>query len=227
MNLSSFLAGIRAQLPILLGVAPFGMIYGALARNAGLPPDIAQAMSAIVFAGSSQFIGTTLFKDTAPFLVIVVTTFVVNLRHALYSASIAPYVEKLSLRWKILFSYLLTDEAYAVGILHYQTNTTHASHYYYLGSALALWTTWQLTTALGVIFGAQIPPQWGLDFALPLTFIAIVIPALRDRPSAIAAVVAAVIALAAHDLPYKLGLIVAALGGIGAGLLTEKFLKEK
>lgn len=231
MNLSSFFSGIRAQLPILLGVAPFGMIYGVLARSAGLPPEIAQAMSSIVFAGSSQFIGTTLFRESAPFVVIVLTTFVVNLRHALYSASLAPYVESLSLRWKILMAYLLTDEGYAVGIARYQqlpsNENVGSSHYYYLGSAMALWTTWQISTAIGVFFGAQVPASWGLDFALPITFIAIMIPALADRPSALAAAVAAVVALAAHDLNYKLGLIIAAMSGIIAGLIAERFTKHR
>jgi 4-azaleucine resistance transporter AzlC len=211
------------------------MIYGALARGAGLPPDIAQAMSSVVFAGSSQFIATTLFRESAPFIVIVLTTFVVNLRHALYSASLAPYVASLSLRWKLLISYLLTDEGYAVGIIRYRESPSlqqesesrmrdESNHYFYLGSALALWTTWQLSTALGVFFGAQVPASWGLDFALPITFIAIVIPALSDRPSSLAAVVAAVVALAAHDLSYKLGLIIAALSGITAGLIAERFM---
>lgn len=228
MNRSSFLSGIRAQLPILLGVAPFGMIYGVLARSAGLPPEIAQAMSSIVFAGSSQFIGTTLFRESAPFVVIVLTTFVVNLRHALYSASLAPYVESLSLRWKILIAYLLTDEGYAVGIARYQQLPFAGSpHYYYLGSAMALWVTWQLSTAIGVFFGAQVPASWGLDFALPITFIAIMIPVLADRPSALAAAVAAVVALAAHDLNYKIGLIIAALSGIVAGLIAERFTKHR
>ena len=232
MNHSSFLSGIRAQLPILLGVAPFGMIYGVLARSAGLPPEIAQAMSSIVFAGSSQFIGTTLFRESAPFIVIVLTTFVVNLRHALYSASLAPYVESLPLRWKILIAYLLTDEGYAVGIVRYQQLERsevkeNSGHFYYLGGALALWTTWQLSTAIGVFFGAQVPASWGLDFALPITFIAIMIPALADRPSALAAVVAAVVALAAHDLNYKLGLIIAALSGIVAGLMAERFTPHR
>jgi 4-azaleucine resistance transporter AzlC len=232
MNLSSFFSGIRAQLPILLGVAPFGMIYGVLARSAGLPPEIAQAMSSIVFAGSSQFIGTTLFRESAPFVVIVLTTFVVNLRHALYSASLAPYVESLSLRWKFLAAYLLTDEGYAVGIVRYQQRERsgereYSDHFYYLGSALALWTTWQLSTAIGVFFGAQVPASWGLDFALPITFIAIMIPALADRPSALAAVVAALVALAAHDLNFKMGLIIAAFSGIIAGLIAERFTKHR
>ena len=233
MNRSEFLAGVRAQLPILLGVAPFGMIYGVLAMGAGLPSSAAQAMSSVVFAGSSQFIGANLFAASAPFLVIVVTTFVVNLRHALYSASIAPYLERLPLRWKFLFAYLLTDEAYAVAIIRYrrdpplpvgeESRVREKSHHsYYLGTALALWTTWQLSTAIGIFFGAQVPASWALDFALPLTFIAIVIPALADRPAVVSALVGATVAVAAYEWPYKLGLMAAALAGIVAGLVAEQ-----
>src|SRR3990172_2371905 len=105
----NFWAGVRAEFPLLVGVFPFGMIYGALALNAGLSTSAAQMMSSIVFAGSAQFITTQLVHEAAPGLVIVLTIAVVNLRHMLYSASLAPYVASLSTRWKTLVSYLLTD----------------------------------------------------------------------------------------------------------------------
>ena len=117
-NQKSFWAGVRAELPLLIGVAPFGMIYGVLALNAGLSPAPAQMMSSIIFAGSAQFITAQLLREAAPGLVIVLTIAVVNLRHMLYSASMAPYLQALPMRWKALLSYLLTDEAYAVTILH-------------------------------------------------------------------------------------------------------------
>src|SRR5512136_1714836 len=116
---SEFVAGIKAELPILLGVTPFGMIYGVLAMGAGLPANAAMAMSSIVFAGSAQFVGAQLIRVGTPGIVIVLTTFIVNLRHMLYSASIAPHLAHLSRRWKWLLAYLLTDEAYAVTITHY------------------------------------------------------------------------------------------------------------
>ncbi len=125
---TQLLAGLRAEVPILLGVIPFGMIYGVLALSAGLSVGAAQSMSAIVFAGSSQFIGATLIAAGAPGLVIVLTTLVVNLRHMLYSASVAPYVQKLRPGWKWLLAYLLTDEAYAVVILHYRESADHEPH---------------------------------------------------------------------------------------------------
>lgn len=234
---SEFVAGVRAELPILLGVAPFGMIYGALAMAAGLPAALAQAMSAIVFAGSAQFIAVQLIANGAPALVLLLTTFVVNIRHMLYSASVAPYLAGLRPAWKWLLAYLLTDEAYAVAILHYQqADAIHAQadlssyrpvaashrHWYLLGAGLALWTTWQICTAIGVRLGATAPPGWSLDFALPLTFIALLMPAASDRPALAAALTAGAVALIGADWPYKLGLAAAALAGIAAGAWMEQ-----
>jgi 4-azaleucine resistance transporter AzlC len=223
---SEFVAGVRAELPILLGVIPFGMIYGVLAMGAGLPVGAAMAMSSIVFAGSAQFVGVQLIRSGVPGTVIVFTTFIVNLRHMLYSASIAPHLTHLSPRWKWLLAYLLTDEAYAVTITRYNQAATSAAdsankHWYLLGAGLALWSTWQVSTAVGIFLGAQVPSSWSLDFTLALTFIALVVPVLRDRPGMAAALSAGVIAVLAADLPYKLGLMVAAIGGIAVGLWVE------
>ncbi|MEB2332941.1 MAG: AzlC family ABC transporter permease [Anaerolineaceae bacterium] len=217
-----FWAGVRAEFPLLIGVFPFGMIYGALAIEAGLSAVEAQMMSPIVFAGSAQFITTQLIKNTAPGFVIVLTIAVVNLRHMLYSASLAPYLASLPTRWKALLSYLLTDEAYAPSILHYETNKLQPeSHWFMLGTGLALWAIWMFSTATGILLGAAIPDSWSLDFALPLTFIAMVVPALKTRPAIAAALTAGGAALAAYALPYKLGLLIAALAGIVVGTLLE------
>jgi 4-azaleucine resistance transporter AzlC len=218
----SFWAGIRAESPLLIGVFPFGLIYGALALGAGLSPSAAQMMSSIVFAGSAQFVTAQLVHDSAPGLVIVLTIGVINLRHMLYSASIAPYIEHLPMRWKTLLAYLLTDEAYAATIVHYEKEEiSPTSHWFFLGAGLALWTIWQISSALGIFLGAAIPSSWPLDFALPLTFIAMVMPVLKDKPVVAAAVSAGTVALLAYSLPYKLGLILAALVGIFVGTLLE------
>ena len=215
-------AGLRAEIPLLVGVFPFGLIYGALAISAGLTPAAAQMMSSIVFAGSSQFIATQLVHESTPGLVIVLTIAVVNLRHMLYSASLAPYVSSLPLRWKVLLSYLLTDEAYAPTILRYeQEGVRPSSHWFFLAAGLSLWITWQISTALGILLGSAIPASWPLAFALPLTFIAMVVPALKTRPAAAAALSAGVTALLAYNLPYRLGLILAALAGILVGTFLE------
>ena len=155
---SNFWAGLQAEIPLMVGVFPFGLIYGALASSSGLSPAQAQMMSSIVFAGSSQFIAAQLFHESAPAIVIVLTIAVVNLRHMLYSASLAPYMSSLPMRWKVLLSYLLTDEAYAPTILHYETEgVTPYSHWYFLAAGFSLWFTWQVSTAVGIFLGAAIP----------------------------------------------------------------------
>ncbi len=217
-----FWKGVRAEIPLLVGVFPFGMIYGALALDAGLSKAAAQMMSSILFAGSAQFVAAKLFADAAPALVILLTIAVVNLRHMLYSASLAPYVKDLSLKWKVLLSYLLTDECYAPSVLYYEEmGVTPSSHWFAFGAGLALWSTWQVSTALGIFLGAAIPEELPLDFALPLTFIAMVVPGLKNRPAVVAALSAGTVALFAYGLPYKLGLILAALTGIVSGTLLE------
>ena len=235
-----FLSGVKAELPILIGVIPFGMIYGVLALDAGIPPSLAQAMSAIVFAGSAQIISTQLVSNNVPGIIFVLTISIVNLRHLLYSASIAPYLNGLNSRWKFLLAYLLTDEAYVVSIVHYdqdqslnlpnqaytveekQTNQTpNNKHWFFLGAGVALWVTWQLSTATGVFLGAVVPASWSLDFAVALTFIALVIPTLKDRPSYAAAISAGLVAIAAFFIPYKLGIITATMVGVIIGLLYE------
>lgn len=218
-----FLLGVRDEAPILLGVAPFGVIFGALAVAAHLPPLAAQAMSSIIFAGSAQFIAAQLFSTGASGFVIVMVVFVVNLRHALYSASVAPHVQHLGPAWKGLLAYLLTDEAYAVVITHYnKPGDASRKHWYFLGAGLTLWTTWQISTAAGILLGTGIPADWPLGFMLPLTFIALVVPTLREQPMIAAAVAAGLAGYLAAGFPLKTGLLLAAIVGIGAGMLAEK-----
>ncbi len=219
-----FFLGIKAELPILVGVVPFGMIYGVLALGAGIPAGAAQAISAIIFAGSAQILVTQLVHVAAPSIVILMTVGIVNLRHALYSASVAPYTRHLHPLWKWLLAYLLTDEAYAVTILHYQEVPDLGvgnKHWFFLGAGLALWSSWQLSTAAGIFLGAVVPANWSLDFTLALTFIALVTPSLKDRSSLGAAVSAGITAVLAFHWPYKLGLVCAALVGILVGLALE------
>ncbi len=224
-----FMAGVAGVAPLLLGGFPFGLIYGVLAVSAGLPATLAQAMSPLVFAGSAQFITTQLLRDGAPLLVILATAAVVNLRHVLYSASLAPYLQHLGWRWQTLLAYLLTDETYAVTITRYldKRHPTKAyAHWFLLGVGMSLWVTWQTSTAIGVFLGAQIPAAWSLDFAMPLTFIALIVPALKDRAAGATCLVAGAVALLALAMPLKLGLITAILAGITVGYALERWLPD-
>jgi 4-azaleucine resistance transporter AzlC len=219
---SAFLLGVRALLPMLLGVVPFGVIYGVVALQSGIPPLAAVLMSSMVFAGSAQFLLAQLVGAGAPALLSIGAVGLINLRHALYSASVAPVLHALPRRWKLLLAYLLTDEAYAAAIPHLLAEPrSPQAHWVLFGSGFALWAGWQISTLAGVLIGAQLPPDLGLDFALPLTFIAIVVPLIDSRARLIAALTAGAVAILLVTLPYKTGLFAAALAGLGAGAFAQ------
>lgn len=222
-RVGEFLNGVRDELPILLGVVPFGLIFGALAVHNGLSSDAAQATSYIIFAGSAQFIAVQLFGVGASVAVILMVVFVVNVRHALYSASIAPYIAHLKPIWKFVLAYFLTDEAYVVAITNYEKHGVSAiRHWYFFGAGVTLWVAWQISTLVGILVGAGIGENWPVGFALPLTFIALVVPSLKNRPLVLAAVTAGVLGLLTINFPYKTGLLLAAFCGIAVGMLAEK-----
>jgi 4-azaleucine resistance transporter AzlC len=210
--------------PLVLGAVPFGIIFGTLAAGSGLSFGATLSMSAFVFAGSSQFIALGLLKAGTALPLIILTTFVVNLRHLLYAVSLVPYLQKLPQRWKLICGFWLTDEAFAVAITRYQQgDRSPYKHWYYLGAALFMYTNWQISTLVGLTVGQWIPDaaNWGLDFAMSATFIGMVIPYLTNQPMVVTVVVAGLVSLLAHSLPHQLGLMVAAIAGIAAGAWTE------
>ena len=222
---SEFWHGCRATLPLVVGAIPFGIIFGALAVNSGLSAGAAAAMSAFVFAGSSQFIAAGLFGSGAGILIIVLTTFVVNLRHSLYSITLAPHMKHLPQRWLAPLGFWLTDESFLVVIERYrQPDASPYKHWFFLGSALFMYVNWNLCTWIGIIAGQTLPnpASWGLDFALVVTFIGMVAPGLRNRPVAASVLVGGLAAILLAGLPNRLGLIVAALAGVVAGMLAER-----
>jgi 4-azaleucine resistance transporter AzlC len=222
---SEFIAGLKATIPLDVGAIPFGIIFGALAVTSGLSPLAAIGMSALVFAGSSQFIGITLVAGGAGLPLIWLTTFIVNVRHALYSASLAPYARNLSQRWLVPLGFWLTDETYLVTISHYEnSDPSPYKHYFWLASSIFMYLNWQLCTIIGVVAGSAIenPARWGLDFAMSATFIGMIVPTLKNRPMVLAALVAAVVAVVAHNLPNQLWLILAAIAGVIAGVIAER-----
>lgn len=225
----AFAAGARDMLPLIVGAIPFGIIFGTLAQGSGLSLEGAMAMSAFVFAGSAQFIALGLLASGSSAVLVVLTTLVVNLRHLLYAASLVPYLQGASLRWKVAMGFLLTDEAFAVAIRRYsQSGHRSNDHWYYLGAALAMYINWQLCTWVGLTAGQMIPnaATWGLDFAMVATFIGMVIPYLKTWPMFGAVGITGVVALLTNGLPYQSGLLVTTLVGVITGLMLD-FAKPK
>ncbi len=230
LRLKEFLAGCRDEAPLQLGVIPFGMLYGIGAVAAGMPVWLAQLTSMVVFAGAAQLVIVQMLSAAAGALPIGLTAALLNLRHLLYSASVAGHVRHLPRRWRVVLAYLLTDEAYAVAILRYtrpeaadqEQAEPDLRHWYFLGCGLTLWGCWQLSTALGIAFGARIPPEWDIDFAVPLTFIALLTLLVKERAGQAAALVAALAVLALAALPYRLVLVLAVVLGLLAGAAAAR-----
>ncbi|HRF71962.1 MAG TPA: AzlC family ABC transporter permease [Accumulibacter sp.] len=224
---SEFTTGARAFVPLSMSIIPFGVVCGAAASTAGMTPLQALAMSWVIFAGSAQIAATQLFAGGAPLLVILATGAIVNLRFLMYGASLAQHFRSLGRRWQMTIAYLLTDQAYALTVVH---STQHPDrqdhlHWFYLGLAGATWASWQLATIAGILLGSLVPPSWSLDFIVPLTFIAMVVPLLGDRAMSLAAA-AGGLASVLLVLPLKLNLIGAALIGVAVGLSAEKLRVE-
>ncbi len=220
-----FLRGVKETIPLEVGAVPFGIIFGALAVSAGISPLGTMALSLFVFAGSSQFIAVGLFAEGASLGVIILTTFIVNLRHALYSTTLGPHLQNLSQRWLIPLAFWLTDESFVITAKRYaEPDSPENKHWYFLGSEIFMYTNWALCTLIGVLVGRSIPDpgSWGLDFAMSVTFIAFIVPAVRSRPALAAVIAAGLVAFLANGLPYNLGLLAGALAGVAAGLILER-----
>jgi 4-azaleucine resistance transporter AzlC len=214
---------VKATAPVLLALVPFALAFGTMAAGGGLSALEALAMSVFVFAGAAQLAMVPLISAGASVAVIVLTVLVINLRMTLYSASLAPHFRLLPAGWKGLLSYLLTDQAYAATITRFDEGRTEEpdKRWYYLGAAVAVWVTWQPAAMLGVFLGSRASEGWSLDFVLPLTFIALVLPAIKDRMTATAAISAGGTAVFVATMPLNLGLITAALAGVLGSLVAE------
>jgi len=219
---SDFRAGFAEMLPACIGLVPFGLVCGVGAAAAGASWLAALGMSAIIFSGAAQVLAGQLLAGGAPLAVVILTCFVLGLRFLMYSAAMAPYLKPLPARWQQALAFLLTDQAFAAAIRRFDAkDDPRGGARHFLGSGICLWLFWQATNMIGYFAGNLIPASWSLEFAVPLCFIALVAPLLRDAPTILAAVTAAVAVLALSGLPMKLNLIAAGLIGIVAGTVAD------
>jgi len=207
---------------VLLGIIPFGVITGVAMVASGIPPLIAMLMSLIVFAGASMVASAQLLASAAPAALIILTTLIINLRFMMYSASLRLHFADAPLRWRIAIAYLTADNVYGLLLGRFSEHPQDEGKLeYFMGAGLVVWAAWQAAVLGGVLIGAGVPASWRLEFAAPLAFIAMTIPHLRDRAMIAAALAAGVAVIAAHALPLRLNIVVAAAVGIAAGLVFE------
>ena len=223
---SEFKNGCLQEIPLQLGVFPFGIAYGILGIEVGLTNIQTYLLSIIIFAGVSQIVFAQLFSTFTPSFMIVGTIGIVNLRHILYGVSLSSYLKKLSLKWRIILSYLITDEAFAISYKRFsEEKKTKYMHFHLLGSGITLWISWQISTLIGIFIGPSIPNSLNLEYVIPLSFIAIVVVSINTKIKLIVFIVSALLSILLRDLPWNLWIITSALISIIIGVLISNFRK--
>lgn len=225
LDRAAFLEGARGIAPVLVGIVPFGIVCGFGAIAAGASPVTALAMSMIMFSGAAQIVAVQLLVAGAPFAVILLSCLVVSLRLVMYSAAMAPYLRALDHRWRGVLAFLMTDQVFAGALQRFRaSHDVAANASYFLGSGALLWTIWQIATFAGVVAGQVIPASWQLDFVVPLCFLAVLVPLLRNRVSILVFAVAAITVIALDPVPLRLSLVCGGLLAIVAGMLGDRAL---
>lgn len=227
---SVFWRGYRDCAPFILVAAPFGLLFGVAATELGLDLIQTMTMTVLVIAGAAQFTALILIEEQAPTLIILATALAVNLRMAMYSASLTPYLGQAPLWQRALCAYLTVDQSYVLAIAKYEsepTMTVQQRFRFFMGAVTPVIPLWYAFSFLGALVGGQIPDSWALDFAIPITFLAMIAPMFRTVAHVVAALVAVIVSLFATQIPYSLGLIVAGVLGMMAGAQTEVWLAKK
>ena len=211
-KIKTFTAGIIDILPLMIPVIPFGIIFGAIGIEIGFSPLLTYATSIIIFSGASQIVILQLLSAGASSLVAITSSSVISARHLLYGAVLSQHLNHLSIYWKIGLSYLITDQAFAVSNEYFKKNNYNKfKHYHLIGSGLTLWIIWQITTIIGILLGSIVPEELGLTFAIPLTFLALLINYLRNYKHIIVIIVSGVSSLIFFGVPFKAYIILSSI----------------
>ena len=225
-NFKIFLKGVIDVSPLMIPVVPFGLIFGVLAIDVGFTPLETMGMSLIIFGGASQIVLLQLFSGGASSLVIISSVGAVNSRHLLYGAVVSEHLSDLKLIWKIIISYFLIDQAFARSNEYFKKNKDENKYFHLVGGGATCWIIWQSTTFFGIILGAAIPEKLGLSFAIPLTFLALLINDFRKLINVVVIVVSGFVATLGYNLiPFKAYVIVAALIGLLSAIILTKIIK--
>ena len=218
----AFRQGAKTISPMIAGAGPFGMILGVVTAEMGLSVVEGVGMSLLMFAGTAQLVALQLFSAGAALWVIILSATIINLRHIIYSASIATHFRPVSVWWKAVISYALVDQTYAFAIAQFEEHPdTPYKEWFFLGMSVFIFVVWHLAMVIGYYAGTLIPESWSLGFVVPLIFVALLALAVEGWAFIGAAVVAATVAVTGTGLPHNLGLIVAMLAGIAFGSLVE------
>ncbi|MFX0547281.1 AzlC family ABC transporter permease [Roseovarius sp. S1116L3] len=227
---STYWQGVGAGAPFILVLVPFALLFGVVATEAGLTLIETFSFSILVVAGAAQFTAVQLLTEHAPTIIVVVTALAVNLRMAMYSASLTPHLGEAPLGMRALVAYCMVDQAYASAILAYEKHpgwSVRQKIAFYFGAVTPLMPLWLLFTVIGALVGGRIPPEFALDFAVPITFLAMIAPMLRTLAHVAAALTSIAVALLLAFVPYSMGLLVAGVVGMMAGAQVELMMTRR
>ena len=226
-NLKVFFKGISDVSPLMIPVVPFGLIFGVLSLEIGFTPLETMGMSLIVFGGASQIVLLQLFSGGASSLVIISSVGAVNSRHMLYGAVVSEHLSDLKMIWKIIISYFLIDQAFAVSNEYLKKNKDKNNYFHLVGGGATCWVIWQSTTVLGIVLGSAIPEELGLSFAVPLTFLALLVNDFRKLINVIVIIISGLVATIGYNfIPFKAYVIFAALTGLFSAIILTKLIKK-
>jgi len=226
---SPFWRGTTDSMPFLLVIIPFAVLFGVVGTEAGLPLVQVMGFSILVIAGAAQFTALQLMREDAPTLIVIISALAVNLRMAMYSAALTPHLGKLPIWKRAIVAYCCVDQSYACAQAEYDKRPETSLGYkftYFVGAIWLVAPLWYAFTLIGALAGQAIPPEWALDFAVPICFLAIIAPALRTLAHVAAAFVSVVGALALFWVPFNLGLIIAAILAMLVGARTEVWMER-
>ena len=226
-NFKIFLKGIIDVSPLMIPVVPFGLIFGVLAVDVGFTPIETMCMSLIIFGGASQIVLLQLFSGGASSLVIISSVGAVNSRHLLYGAVVSEHLSELKLIWKIIISYFLIDQSFAISNEYLKKNKQSNRYFHLAGAGATCWVIWQSTTFLGIVLGEAIPDKLGLSFAVPLTFLALLVNDFRKLINVVVIIISGLVATIGFNyIPFKAYVIVSALIGLFTAMILTKVIKK-
>jgi len=216
--------------PFVLVIAPFGMLFGVVATEAGLNLVEVMSLTVLVIAGAAQFAALQQMVDAAPVAMVLATALAVNLRMGMYSAALTPWLGQAPLWKRAVAAYLVVDQSYLLTTARCEAEPempVSRRYAYFFGTMLPIAPTWYLSTLAGALVGQTIPEAFALDFAMPITFLAMVAPMLKTLPHVAAALTSVGVALALAGLPHGAGLMVAAVAAMVVGASAEAWLANR
>ena len=221
MTLTPARQGCLDALPLFIPALPFAFVFGVVVAEAGIPQWLGWSSSPIIFGGAIQVTLLTLIGEGASVAAAVSAALIVGARHMLYSVTLAPKFQNQPGWFRWIGSYVLIDQVFVLSQIK-PIDEPATFRRYFLSAGFTFWTLWMTCTALGVVLGPSIPPEWGFEFAAPILFVSLMMAASDRRDKLAAAGLAMTVTYLSAGLPNRLGILVAVISTVIVMMLVRK-----